>query len=164
MKKRDSYTSISFFNYIITYKFKFDINDRERKIMKQNLRLKLSKLSNYIEIYIAVIILAGIIIASFVMIKDMAFSVINLRHNTDQYLFSDFLGNTLKLVVGIEFVKMLVKHTPESAIEVLMFAIARKLVVESSNSIDIIAGVLAISILFLLRKYFKRNEKKEEIS
>ena len=37
--------------------------------------------------------------------------------------FNTFLGHVFNLVIGVEFIKMLSKHTPGSAIEVLLFAI-----------------------------------------
>jgi len=48
---------------------------------------------------------------------------------------------------------MLMKHTPESAIEVLLFAIARKLIVDYSGNLEIIVGVIAIVILLAVKKY-----------
>ena len=56
-------------------------------------------------------------------------------------------------MVGIEFVKMLVKHTPEAVVEVLLFAIAREMVVVHSGSLETLMGVTAVGIIFLIRKY-----------
>lgn len=39
--------------------------------------------------------------------------------------FQAVLEQAFNLVIGIEFIKMLAKHTPGSAIEVLLFAMAR---------------------------------------
>lgn len=130
--------------------------------MKQNLRIKISKISNYLEVYVAVIILAGIIIMSLKLTKDLFYMLVSFSGLPSTQQFTEFLGDALKLVIGIEFVKMLAKHTPESVIEVLMFAIARKMIVESSNSLDIIAGVLSITILFFIRKYMHSNVKTND--
>ena len=63
------------------------------------------------------------------------------------------LGDALALVVGIEFIKMLVKHAPEAVVEVLLFAIAREMVVTHAGSAETLMGVIAVGIIFLIRHY-----------
>ena len=60
-------------------------------------------------------------------------------HAETEY-FSTFLAKALNLVVGIEFVKMLCKHTPETLVEVLMFATARQMVVEHLDTWQTLIG------------------------
>ena len=48
---------------------------------------------------------------------------------------------------------MLCKHTPETVIEVLLFAIARGLIVGHMSTIHNLIGILSIVILFATRKY-----------
>lgn len=76
--------------------------------------------------------------------------------------FVDFLSVMLTLAVGLEFVKMLCKHMPETIIEVLLFATARQMVVEHLSPIDTLISAFAIAILFAIRKYlFLRPEIKK---
>jgi hypothetical protein len=49
--------------------------------------------------------------------------------------FQDFLGYAMTLVIAIEFIKMLLRHTPGSIIEVLLFAMARKLIITKENTL-----------------------------
>ena len=44
-----------------------------------------------------------------------------------------FVGVAFNLVICIEFVKMLCKHTPDTLVEVMMFAIARQMIVEHTS-------------------------------
>lgn len=67
--------------------------------------------------------------------------------------FTTFLGNALNLLIGVEFVKMLAKHTAENLLEVLMFAIARQMVVEHLNMFETLIGIVAITLIFAVRKY-----------
>ena len=78
--------------------------------------------------------------------------------------FTEFLGNALTLLIGVEFVKMLAKHTAENLLEVLMFAIARQMVVEHLNMTETLIGVIAIGIIFTVRKYLllKNSNDKEK--
>jgi phosphate starvation-inducible membrane PsiE len=48
---------------------------------------------------------------------------------------------------------MLCKHTPETVIDVLLFAIARQIVVYHDAPIDMLIGVVAIVGLFAAKKY-----------
>ena len=80
--------------------------------------------------------------------------------------FTEFLGNALTLLIGVEFVKMLAKHTAENLLEVLMFAIARQMVVEHLNMVETLIGVVAIAVIFAIRKYLllKAPENKEKLT
>ena len=76
------------------------------------------------------------------------------------------------LVVGVEFVKMLCRHSAQTVVEVLMFATARQMVVEHLRTWETLIGVIAIGILFAIRKflmtevddmvYHERNKRNEE--
>ena len=48
---------------------------------------------------------------------------------------------------------MLCKHTPETIIEVLAFALARQLIVGHAAALENMITVLAIAILFAVRKF-----------
>lgn len=132
--------------------------------MEQNLRKKLAIASSYVEIALSVVVLIGIAIMSAQLIKDI---IIIIRSITDASMtipFETFMGDALKLIIGIEFVKMLVKHTPESVVEVLLFAMARKLIVGSTADIDVVIGIGAIAVLFIIRRFLFSNNNKEDIS
>lgn len=74
-----------------------------------------------------------------------------------------YLGKAMSLAVGVEFIKMLCKHTPNTVIEVLLFAIARQMIVGHGSIVDTVIGVVAIAILFATRKFllceFDETEK-----
>ena len=67
--------------------------------------------------------------------------------------FTEFLANALSLVVGVEFVKMLCRHSAQTVVEVLLFATARQMVVEHMDPVQTLIGVIAIAILFAIRKF-----------
>ena len=48
---------------------------------------------------------------------------------------------------------MLAKHTPGSAIEVLLFAIARQMVVEHTSPLENLIGIVTIALIFAIRKF-----------
>ena len=71
----------------------------------------------------------------------------------DTSFFTSFLSQALSLVVGVEFVKMLCRHSAQTVVEVLLFATARQMVVEHLNPTQTLIGIVGIAILFAIRKY-----------
>lgn len=67
--------------------------------------------------------------------------------------FSSFLRTVFDVIIGVEFLKMLCRHDLDSVVEVLLFAVARTLIVEHMAIRDTLVGIIAIAILFVIRKY-----------
>ena len=72
----------------------------------------------------------------------------------DSSWLSSFLGFIFSVVIGLEFLKMLVRQTSGSVMEVLLFAIARQMIVEHTSPLENLLCVVSITILFIARKYF----------
>lgn len=71
----------------------------------------------------------------------------------DTQLFQPFLAWSFSLVVGIEFLKMISRHDLSATIDVLLFSIARKMVIEHGSALENLFVVVAIAVLFVVRKY-----------
>lgn len=70
--------------------------------------------------------------------------------------FSDvqnYLHNILTIVVGLEFVRMLIDLTPANTLEVLIVAIARQVIISHDDPISNIACVVCIAGLFATRRF-----------
>ena len=118
-------------------------------------------ISRYTEIVLSAVMLLVII----TLIVPMLYNFLRIPLlNITPEQFTEFLGNALTLLIGVEFVKMLAKHTAENLLEVLMFAIARQMVVEHLNMTETLIGVIAIGIIFTVRKYLllKNSNDKEK--
>ena len=63
------------------------------------------------------------------------------------------LDDAIVLAIGAELIKMLCKHTPETVIEVLAFALARQLIVGHAKPLENLLTVTAIAGLFAVRKF-----------
>ena len=68
-----------------------------------------------------------------------------------------FFADAMTIVVGIEFVKMLMLHTPRAVTDVLLFAIARQLVVNHSSAVDTLLGVAAVALIFVIKKFLRTD-------
>ena len=128
--------------------------------MNTDVREKISGAATAIEITLGVIILIACVVAS-----------LGIVFTTDvQQLFvsPDYLQARLSdaclIIIGI---KMINSYTIDSVIDVMLLAIARQMVVEHTAPIENLVTVIAVGILFVIRKYLyishldKRRKKKD---
>ena len=77
---------------------------------------------------------------------------------------SNYLHNVLTIVVGLEFVRMLIDTTPASILEVLTVAITRHVILSHDDPWSNVACVACIAGLFAIRRFLvRRSELKEEM-
>lgn len=69
------------------------------------------------------------------------------------YSINTFLHNILTIVVGLEFVRMLVDLTPANTLEVLIVAISRHVILTHDDPVTIIVCVISIAALFATRHF-----------
>ncbi|TYP48707.1 hypothetical protein [Thermosediminibacter litoriperuensis] len=106
-----------------------------------------------LEVVLAIFIVFGVIVGSVDLFRY--FKMIYLTPPLQTFsLLKTFLGHTLLLVIGLELVIMLVQHTPSSVIEVLLFATARKMIIEATTMFDLFLGIISIGGLFAINKIF----------
>lgn len=88
----------------------------------------------------------------------------SLMESTESFLV--FLKEMLNLVVGIEFIKMLLKPSAENVIEVLVFLVARHLIIGQNSLWGILVSVLCVILLYgfnwLVHKKHKETPAPEE--
>ena len=77
----------------------------------------------------------------------------------------NYLHNILTIVVGLEFVRMLIDMTPGNTLEVLIVAIARQVIVSHDDPLSNVCCVLCIAGLFATRHFLiPRKEMSMEMS
>lgn len=77
----------------------------------------------------------------------------------ESFSVGDFFSSALLLVMGLEFVKMLALHTAASVIDVLLFTIARQMIVTHGSSLDTLLGVAAVAGIFAIRKFLRPHQE-----
>ena len=122
------------------------VNHRIRKHFNE----LIYNVARYTEIVLSIVILIVIALSGLRLIHTTAGTSI-LNMDTD--FFTTFLSQALSLVVGVEFVKMLCRHSAQTVVEVLLFATARQMVVEHLDPTQTLIGIIGIGILFAIRKY-----------
>lgn len=121
---------------------------RERRLTHM-LRNQVAAVSSILEVVLSVLVLIALLI-SMVPIAGEMFSLVSNK-STDA--FQTFLGHAFNLVIGIEFVKMLAKHSPGSALEVLLYAIARQMILGHESALESFISVASIGLIFLIRRF-----------
>ena len=97
-------------------------------------------------------------IATLAILALLGSLVLELHHmfTTGGAYFEDvnhMLHNLLGIVVGLEFVRMLVDLTPANTLEVLIVAISRHVILSHDDPWTIVACVLSIAALFATRHF-----------
>ena len=111
-----------------------------------------------IERFIAVIAIIGLLAALGLEIYEMVTEEGYLRD------VNNVLHHLLTLVVGLEFVRMLIDTTPSNILEVLTVAITRHVILSHENPWANVASILCIAGLFATRRFLiRRSELKEEL-
>ena len=105
---------------------------------RTSLRNRIIQASSLLEVLLSGLVLIGLLL-----------SVVPLIRWMPGLLFD---GNEAE--IGIEFIKMLAKHSPGSSLEVLLYAIARHLVVGHDSAVENLLSVGAIALIFIVRKFF----------
>ena len=107
-------------------------------------------LMDLFEIALAFIVAFGFVVSVIPLLKEVPHL---MSHSSGTAEFHEFLENTLTLVIGIEFIKMLIKHTPGSVVEVLLFAIARHAILAGGTALENLLTILSIAVIFAVRKF-----------
>lgn len=129
--------------------------------MRRKIQGKIYDFCYMLEAGISVVIAVAVIILGIKLFWDMLHSTI---YDTDGSVLVDILDKAMTLAIGVEFIKMLCKHTPQTVVEVLVFAIAKQLVVFHTTPLENLLNVVAIAGLFAVRKFLIRSSDVSEKS
>lgn len=127
--------------------------EKTRKIMHQ--------ICDILEFLLAIIVCIALVAA---MVMQAPGMVKMLTESNGTEGFIEVLEQIMNMVVGIEFIKMLCKPNPDNVIEVLLFLVARHMIIDENTALDILLSVLSIAILFIVRQAFHIvHERKSQL-
>ena len=140
----------------------FDPRAKERQVKMENRDHRIEhifrRILHFIERAIAAITIVVLIAALGVELFQMV--------TVEGYLgdMSHYLHNVLTIVVGLEFVRMLIDTTPASILEVLTVAITRHVILSHDDPWSNLACIACIAGLFAIRRFLiRRSELREEM-
>ena len=128
--------------------------------MKKYATAFLRKVSVFLEMFISLMLAVGITLLAI----KLAFSLRNIPYLDIYPNYEDLLETCFNLIIGVELIRMLYQHRPSTVFEVLLFAIARQIIIDHANPLNSLIGVIAIAILFATRKFlFSEFEESEKV-
>lgn len=122
----------------------------KERLVKGVLQQTLYEIAVFMETVIGIFIVLALVISIIGLFRHLG--VLEIGH-FDSGIFHELLKTAFNVVIGVEFLKMLCRHNLSSVIEVLLFAIARGMVVEHATPVENLISIIAIAVLFLIRKY-----------
>lgn len=109
----------------------------------------LKRFAAVLELVISVMLGVGI----FLLCLRTASSLVNIPDLSTYPNYEDLLDTCFNLIIGVELIRMMYSHTPDTVFEVLLFAIARHIIMDHSSIWSSLIGVCAIAVLFATRKF-----------
>lgn len=116
------------------------------------------ELSVYIQYFIAF----SIIIAIIVTLLSLPIQISRLT-DVDSESLIGFLKYTINILIAIELIRVLCNQTLDTIVEILLIAITRELIIEHMTTWEMLFGIVAVGVLFLIRKYLFVSQLDKEI-
>ena len=127
--------------------------------MREKMEILFRKILHVMEFLIALLTLLVVVGMLGLEVYKM-FTVAEYFASLDNYLH-----NILTIVVGLEFVRMLIDLTPANTLEVLIVAIARHVILSHDDPLSNVACVICIAGLFAIRRFLiPKKAMKVELS
>jgi len=119
----------------------------------------IQKACRILELMVAVLVMIGIILAFVSFFKDGTI-FIELSGNID--MFQQYLDRIFIIVIGIEFLQMLFRPSSDNVIEVIIFLVARHMIVVDTTPYEDFVSVISIAILCVVRQYLRSAKEGKD--
>ncbi len=123
--------------------------------MRTKFRSAILKFAQAMEIVMAVIILAAIVLGAVLLVAGLAE---DMRGGLAAFSVTDFLSKALMIIMGVEFIKMLMLHTYGAVTDVLLFAVARQMILNHDGPAVLLLNVAALAGIFAIKRYLCQEE------
>ena len=136
------------------------IRKRQEQMEKFKNRFKkdIQRLCETLEMAVAVIVLAGIVMTIFSLLSDFEIFHAMLGDTAE---FKPFLEDIFVIVIGIEFLQMLCRPNSDNVMEVLIFLVARHMIIGDTPPMEDFISVISVGLLCVLRRYLHVTKEKE---
>lgn len=132
------------------------------ELMERFKRLKAAVhiICDVLEMIAAALMLVGILFSTFSLVTNVD---IFRQLLSDTSSFRGYMDQIFMLVIGIEFLVMLCRPNSENVIEVLIFLVARHMIVGETTPYQDFVSVVSVALLCVVRRYLRiNNEKRDE--
>ncbi len=132
---------------------------RAIKKLKEYATTFLSSLATIVEYFLAIMLAVATLALCVYLVQ--AFLHIDGLEGWSEF-YGDVLETCLYLIIGVELIQMMYDHSPSMIFEVLLFCLARQIVINDDDMVSAVIGVVAIAVLFLTKKYLFDKEENFE--
>lgn len=119
----------------------------------------IQRLCEALEMAVAMIVLVGILLTIYSLLSD--FEIFRTMLG-DTEGFRAFLEDIFVIVIGIEFLQMLCKPNSDNVMEVLIFLVARHMIIGDTTPMEDFISVISVGLLCVLRRYLHVTKEKEK--
>lgn len=123
---------------------------------------RLRHLTYDLSVYIQYFIAFSIIVAIIVTLLSLPIQISRLT-DVDSESLIGFLKYTINILIAIELIRVLCNQTLDTIVEILLIAITRELIIEHMTTWEMLFGIVAVGVLFLIRKYLFVSQLDKEI-
>ena len=113
--------------------------------MGEKIRKVMDRICDGIELLLAALVIIWMLYNLGVYVANLINPATPIPH-TDGFM--DFLHSVFNFVVGIEFIKMLLKPSVDNVIEVLVFLVTRHMILDHAGPGSVIVSVICILALY----------------
>lgn len=123
--------------------------------MREKITIFVSKIAEILEFIITMVLSVGIML----MCAQLVGALLQIPGSESFPEYQNLLKICFNLIIGVEMIRMLYYHTADIVFEVLVFAIARQIIIDHSSALSNLLGVVAIAVLFATKKFlYTRSE------
>lgn len=115
---------------------------------RHQLGSRLRVLSEFLELFLAFLILVGILLR-FVELPEQLRTLMAGTHDN----FTTFIDYIIDSVIGVELVHLLCQPNLDNVVEILLVAITREIITLEGSAVSTLLYVASLAILFILRRY-----------
>ena len=123
--------------------------------MREKISVFVSHVAGVLEFMITMMMAIGVTL----LCLQLAGSLIHVPGADPFPKFEELLKIIFNLIIGVELIRMMYYHTADTVFEVLVFAIARQIIIDHSSAVSSLLGVMAIAILFATNKYLSSRSR-----
>ena len=114
--------------------------------MVKKIRDILYELCNYLELIMAIVVVAGIVIAALGLREEFILFWSQRGHTGAFYVFLDAI---FEIVISIEFLKMLCQPSADTVL------VSRHMIIGDTSAFEDFVSIVSIALLFAIKKYIQ---------
>src|SRR5699024_353838 len=129
--------------------------NKKSKLFKQRVEKSIS----IVETILACIILIAVVLSA----KDLLsliYDIISTNATESSDVLQGLFSHVLIMIIGFELAITLLTHSTASILELMLYAIARKMLISSTSILDILLGTISLGILVAIDRFLIVNKEE----